>query len=298
MARPTKQGLEYFPMDVDADTDEALEYVIAKRGFIAFGVYVRLLMGIYKDGYYTEWNERKLFVYAKRMMMDTETLSAIISDFVTAGLFSQEMLAKGILTSASIQKRYLAATEKRKTAGIAEEYDLISDVINSEKTPAEKELIPKKLQQKEINSELMPQSKVKESKVNNNNNNNTLTAEEENLSKVVGMYEGIVGQPVRSQIERELLIELIDNYTLDNIQAAFREAARAGAKGKNLRYIEGILKNWANGITKNKDSPRPTLSAEEKAARDRQRAEEKERYEAAERERVFREYGVVVNESA
>ena len=42
----------------------------------------------------------------------------------------------------------------------------------------------------------------------------------------------------------------------------------------------------------------PTLSAEEKAARDRQRAEEKERYEAAERERVFREYGVVVNESA
>ena len=45
------------------------------------------------------------------------------------------------------------------------------------------------------------------------------------------------------------------------------------------------------------DTP-PTLSAEEKAERDRQRAEEKERYEAAERERVFREYGVVVNESA
>ena len=174
MARPTKQGLEYFPMDVDADTDESLEYVIAKRGFIAFGVYVRLLMGIYKDGYFTEWNERKLFVYAKRMMMETETLSAIISDFVTAGLFSLEMLTKGILTSASIQKRYLAATEKRKTAGIAEEYDLVSAVVNSEKTTDEKELIPKKPQQEEINSELTPQSKVKESKVNNNNNSNEL----------------------------------------------------------------------------------------------------------------------------
>ena len=42
----------------------------------------------------------------------------------------------------------------------------------------------------------------------------------------------------------------------------------------------------------------PTLSAEEKAARDKQRAEEKARYEAEQRERVFRELGVVVNESA
>lgn len=42
----------------------------------------------------------------------------------------------------------------------------------------------------------------------------------------------------------------------------------------------------------------PTLSAEEKAARDKHRAEEKARYEAEQRERVFRELGVVVNESA
>lgn len=296
MARPTKQGLEYFPMDVDADTDEALEYVIAKRGFIAFGVYVRLLMGIYKDGYYTEWNERKLFVYAKRMMMDTETLSAIISDFVTAGLFSHEMLAKGILTSASIQKRYLAATEKRKTASIAEEYDLVSAVVNSEKTPAEKELIPKKPQQKEINSELTPQSKVKESKVNNNNNTPTPTTlsqteKEKELSEVVSAYEdGIC--PLHSMSEREMLIDIVDTYGGEKVKAAIRAAIRANAR--RLAYVEGCLKKWANG-----DIRAPvTLSAEEKAARDRQRAEEKERYEAAERERVFREYGVVVNESA
>lgn len=216
MARPTKQGLEYFPMDVDADTDEALEYVIAKRGFIAFGVYVRLLMGIYKDGYYTEWNERKLFVYAKRMMMDTETLSAIISDFVTAGLFSQEMFAKGILTSASIQKRYLAATEKRKTAGIAEEYDLVSAAINSEKTPAEKELIPKKPQQKEINSELMPQSKVKESKVNKENKKEKQTTPKksfaENVTMTVEEYEKLKERFNGNEIAVKKCIDILDNY--------------------------------------------------------------------------------------
>ena len=120
------------------------------------------------------------------------------------------------------------------------------------------------------------------------------TKEEEELAEVVLMYEDIVGQPVRSQTDRELLIGLLDSYTVENIKAAFREAAKSGAKARNLRYVEGCLKKWANGEIR---AP-VTLSAEEKATRDRQRAEEKERYEAEERERVFREYGVVVNESA
>ena len=120
------------------------------------------------------------------------------------------------------------------------------------------------------------------------------TKEEEELAAIVTMYEDIVGQPVRSQTDRELLIGLLDSYTVENIKAAFREAAKSGAKARNLRYVEGCLKRWANG-----DIRAPvTLSAEEKAARDRKRAEEKARYEQAERDRVFRELGVVVNESA
>ena len=65
MARPTKQGLDYFPMDVEADTDEKVEYLIAKCGFLAFGVYVKLLMAIYKNGYFLEWSDRTLFAKTK-----------------------------------------------------------------------------------------------------------------------------------------------------------------------------------------------------------------------------------------
>lgn len=42
----------------------------------------------------------------------------------------------------------------------------------------------------------------------------------------------------------------------------------------------------------------PSMSAEEKAERDRQRAEEESRYQASERERVFRELGVRMDASA
>ena len=105
------------------------------------------------------------------------------------------------------------------------------------------------------------------------------------------MYEDIVGQPVRSQTDRELLIGLLDSYTVENIKAAFREAAKSGAKARNLRYVEGCLKRWANG-----DIRAPVaLSAEEKA---RKQAENQRRYEAAmqaQRAKVAARYGGALN---
>ena len=312
MARPIKQGLEYFPMDVDADTDEALEYVIAKKGFIAFGVYVRLLMGIYKDGYYTEWNERKLFVYSKRMMMEPETLSDIISEFVTAGLFSQEMLAKGVLTSEGIQKRYLTATEKRKTVGIAPEYDLISGGVNSEKTTDDVELIPKKLNKKEVNDELTPQSKVKESKVNINNNSNELLLSSDddtgaNVKTVVEHYHARCPslqkvreitssrrKAINARMKELKTLDALDCF-LDKVEQSDFVTGRDG-RWQGTRGIDWIFKqaNFLKILEGNYDNPKtaaiPTLSAEQKAELDRKRVEEQARYEAAERERVRREY--------
>lgn len=250
MARPTKQGLEYFPMDVDADTDEALEYVIAKKGFIAFGVYVRLLMGIYKDGYYTAWNEQKLFVYSKRMMMEPETLSEIISEFVAAGLFSQKMLDKGILTSEGIQKRYLTATEKRKSAGIAKEYDLISDGVNSEETTKDEELIPKKLGEDEVNDELTPQSKVKESKVNKENKKEKETTPKksyaENVTMTVEEYEKLKERFNGNEIAVKKCIDILDNY---------KGSSGKGYKSDYRAILSWVVDNYEKENPSNKSSP-------------------------------------------
>jgi hypothetical protein len=58
MSRPIKQGLDYFPMDVEVD--DKIELIEAKHGISGFGILVKLFQKIYKEGYYLNWNEETL----------------------------------------------------------------------------------------------------------------------------------------------------------------------------------------------------------------------------------------------
>lgn len=58
LARPQKEGLEYFPLDVDMDQDDKVALIEAQHGLVGFGVVIKLLMKIYKHGYFYEWTEK------------------------------------------------------------------------------------------------------------------------------------------------------------------------------------------------------------------------------------------------
>ncbi|MFV0537079.1 MAG: DUF4373 domain-containing protein, partial [Dysgonomonas sp.] len=64
--RPTKQGLEYFPLDVDFFNDEKVEFVSARFGVKGEIISIRLLCKIYRNGYYTAWDEDESTLLAKR----------------------------------------------------------------------------------------------------------------------------------------------------------------------------------------------------------------------------------------
>lgn len=125
MARPTKQGLDYFPMD--CSPDGKLELFIAENGCEGFGLIVLLWQMIYKgEGYYITNDDDLILRLRKESLLPTETIVSIVKNSVNRGIFDVNSLENyGILTSSGIQKRFFSATEKRKEVSVIEEYLLI-----------------------------------------------------------------------------------------------------------------------------------------------------------------------------
>ncbi len=185
MARPQKIGLEYFPLDVDAANDPKIRYISGKHKLTGFGIFIHLLMEIYRNGYYADWGEIQRFAFSNTVNVDINTISTVVNDCIYAELFNRSLYEKyNILTSHGIQARYLQACERRKEIYIVKDFFLLDDVwkkispkiifqdvpqnlkcrikgcsavVNVDNNTAQSELTPAKT----------PQSKVKESKVNN-----------------------------------------------------------------------------------------------------------------------------------
>jgi len=121
MARPNKQGLDYFPMDVT--TDDKFELIEAKHGLIGFGIIVKLYQKIYKEGYYIRWSEEMLLIFKKSINVDINSINVIINDAIKYKIFDEKLFSKyKILTSCGIQKRFLTACDRRKTVDLCKNY--------------------------------------------------------------------------------------------------------------------------------------------------------------------------------
>lgn len=156
MARPQKEGLEYFPLDVDIDQDDKLVVPIAKHGMLGLGVIVKLMMEVYKNGYYYPWTEKELYVFPFKIGVDSEKVSEIVIDCINSGFFCNKQYKRNqILTSYGFQKRFLLATTRRKDATINNRY-----LVQKELMSTETELLHTETKESGAES---TQSKVKES---------------------------------------------------------------------------------------------------------------------------------------
>ena len=133
MARTIEEGLEYFPLDVDFFDDPKILLVEEQYGLKAGYVASRLLCWIYRNGYYTPWNDDMALVFAKRV--GNGITHAFVNDVVNAlvkrSFFDKALFERcAILTSAGIQKRWLRIIlDAKRKARIDPTYNLLK--INS-----------------------------------------------------------------------------------------------------------------------------------------------------------------------
>ena len=126
MARPLKEGIDYFPLD--CQLDDKFELIEAEYGLTGFGVVVKLFQKIYgQNGYYIEWTSEVALLFSKRIGVGGSVVSEIVEASIRRGIFDKRLFEKyGILTSSGIQKRYLEAVSRRKGLKIKDEYLLVN----------------------------------------------------------------------------------------------------------------------------------------------------------------------------
>lgn len=167
MARPVKQGLEYFPFDIDFFQDLKIRKLIKYQGGKAIAVYALLLCNIYKQGYYMRWDEELPFTISEQTGFEEAYIREVIKCCTVVGLFSKELYeTEKILTSKGIQERYQNVCILCRRKCDFSEFNLISSeetYINSEETAINYE-------KTNINSVISTQRKEKERKKKKNNN--------------------------------------------------------------------------------------------------------------------------------
>ena len=173
MARPLKNGLDYFPMDVDFFSDIKIRKLIKFQGAKAIAVYSYLLCIIYKNGYYCEWDNDLPFIISEVTGCNEAYISEVIKCLFEIGILNKNMYEKHqILTSAGIQKRYKNVNARSQSIKIMKKYLLMK--------PEETEV---NATETEVNVTSSAQKKEKERKEKKTKQNKTKEEREEKEKK-------------------------------------------------------------------------------------------------------------------
>lgn len=235
MARPTKQGVDYFPLDVHMD--DKFKFIEIKFKLEGFAVVVKLMQRVYSNGYWCKWTEDEQLLFCDENKLDPSLLHEIFLECLKREIFHDGMyLNYNILTSKGIQKRYKEMIRRRKDVEWITDYLLIDD-INTGSSGVIDDINPKKRVIDDINPSLSrhddvksTQSKVNKTKINETkiNNNNAFDFYQQNFGTLSPFVVDDINQWI-NDLNEPLVIESMKITKQQN---------------KQWRYAVGILKDW------------------------------------------------------
>ena len=274
MARPRKDGLDYFPLDVNFLSDLKIKKIIRAYGAQAVAVVMSVLTTIYRDnGYFATYDDDLIFIIADELKLEDSYVKNVIEKLIEVDFLSQEQKEKNnILTSIGIQERYLKACERRVKTTLNATYSLLNDSSNElpqTESTAEGSFCQQKPDSTGVNDDKGTQSKVKESKAKNSkeqeskqqvskeqesknkinknkiNKNITSSSGQSDLTELIEIYQENFG--VANSIVQLELSTMLETFDKEMIIESFKLSI---GKDKPFSYMRGIWNKWKdNGIT-------------------------------------------------
>lgn len=248
MARPLKDGVDYWPFDVGLLRDKKLKLIKAEFGVKGAYIALELLNSVYESaGYFKKWDDDDCFLMSEGVGCGCtpENIREVLRGCIRRSLFEQGVFDMfGVLTSQGIQRRYLRIVgNNRDEIRIIREYWLLN-VDDKNDVPAsvlEKLTFfsvslkenPLKSKENHFKSTDNPQSKVKESKVNKRKE------------------RGGADAPARSRFEKPTLEEVVNYCSQESLQmdpGAFYDYYEANGwtvKGTPIKDWHACARSWA-----------------------------------------------------
>jgi hypothetical protein len=227
LARPKKDGLDYFPFDVDFFDDEILIGISGEFGLKGELTLVKLLCAVYKKGYFVVWNDLMQAKIAKQTQSSKELVNQIVARLVAWGYFDESLFNSAkVLTSVEIQETYSEATKRRKSQKPSLYW--INDDINTHSSV--------------VNADINPQSKVKESKVNKN-----IHTAHASQSKSLKFYLSLpeTENAKKNEFKFRKTLEDLEIDVQEYGDDLFLEALKKGkTKTQPVPYAESIAQSW------------------------------------------------------
>lgn len=239
MARPLKNGLDYYPLNVDFFSDIKVRRLIKAGGPQSISILIALLGNIYRDeGYYMRWDNDLTFLISDLVGVTEGAVMETVNKAVHIGFFHAGLFETyKILTSKGIQARYLEAVSRRRQVFLNKNYLLLD--VNAYNNVVLDDVIDDNnsvnVYNNSVNVDRSTQSKVKESKVkeskvvNTLSGNPTLDAKKNLVAEVVEFLNQQTGAHYRANTPKtRRLIEtrIKEGFGLDDFKVVIAKKAK------------------------------------------------------------------------
>ena len=272
MARPQKEGLAYFSLDVDFFSDRKVKILKGRFGADGITYYLYLLCEIYKGhGYYLKVDEDFDYITSSELGMSPEKIGQMRKFLLERSLFDNKLFQSDtILTSTSIQRRFQLAVKSRASKNpvvVNPKFWLLSKeetqsfikmhpiLNNSEKNPRYSEKNPSYSENYDI-------KKSKE---------NVVVVVTRAREEMIRCFEQNI-TPATAAVKREVGGYLEEKQvTPELMRAVIEYSALSGAK--SWRYVQTVLDNCLREGIATPEQFRQNIRSESNGQRTRKKEE-------------------------